>query len=147
MLRAAISLLAAAVLGGCGLLDSPPPREPSILTIVGSFERQAHLQLSDDSGLLTAVAPEAPEDLLGRVQGIELAEVPGRPQSLYLAWVATPCEREFLLRLPASGGELDIVVLDARLTRGCEDLRIAYGVRLDFAVPVSALDMNAFMRR
>lgn len=146
MRHAAVFLMAvAAVLGGCGLLASPPPQDPPILTIVGSRGHEAHLRFTDNGGRLRAVADERSEELRAHLGDIGIAAVPGRPNSLYLAWVVSPCERELLLRLSSSFDRLEIVVLD--MPRDCEALRIAYGVRLDFNVQIGPADLDVVLIR
>jgi hypothetical protein len=96
---------------------------------------------------LAGVSTETPEDLPARAQEIALVPVPGRPSSLYVVWIASTCEREFLLRMPASGEALEVVVLDAGRTPVCDLLPIEYRVRLDFVVSSSSLALNASLVR
>jgi hypothetical protein len=57
-------------------------------------------------------------------------------------WPAvSTCEREFAVTILASGNEIAVLIL-GRPT-DCEVMRFVYGVRLDFAVPVSPQDRTA----
>ena len=139
-----IVLASAVVAAGCSSPPSPsasgtPETAPPSQLVVRSGDRTSTLTILDETGLLTGFADGAPIEAVRGISDVAVANVPGWPTRLGVAWVALPCETNPTLVIFSQRGRLQMILdRGPRVPADCDSLGVIYGITLKLSEPVNA---------
>ena len=94
-------------------------------------------------------ADGAPLEAVRAITRVAVANAPGRPAALGVAWVALPCETNPTLTIFAEGGRLRMILDRGPIVpRDCDAMGLVYGITLDLSQPIAArlVDIQAVSR-
>jgi hypothetical protein len=119
---------------------TPTPPSPTIVSFVDDNGGRVSIEIIDGSGLLAgAVGGQPMPDIESGPSGVGIANDPGNPSVLRLAWGGCPSEDSYTVRIDST--IRDIVVE----TAGCQGDTLGVGrtLTLTFSVPVPAGEVTA----